>query len=81
MKMTKTEKIWLIAVIFFYICYNLPFVPRYNSSAGALIHGAITLIPLWIAVYVGLVKVCRIYKLKDMNTQQTEHEEVDSDVK
>lgn len=65
MKITKTEKIWLTVVIVFYILYNLPFVPVYHNSLGTLIHGAITLIPLWIAVYVGLFKVCKIYKLKE----------------
>lgn len=67
MKMTKTEKIWLITVIVLYVCYNLPFVPAYNNAVGTLIHAAITLIPLWIAIYVGLVKVCRIYKIKEQN--------------
>ena len=65
MKITKTEKIWLAVVIIFYVCYNLPFVPEYNNAPAAIIHGMITLIPLWIAIYVGLFKVCRIYKLKD----------------
>lgn len=65
MKITKTEKIWLAAVLIFYIAYNLPFVPAYGDAKGAIIHGVLTLIPLWVAIYVGLVKVCRIYKLKD----------------
>lgn len=65
MKLTKAEKIWLAAVIIFYACYNLPFVPAYGHAKATLIHGLITLIPLWIAVYIGLVKVCRIYRLRD----------------
>ena len=72
MKMTKTEKIWLILVIVFYAAYNLPFVPPYHSAAGAIIHGLVTLIPLWICVYVGLTKVCRIYKLKENTDLQSE---------
>lgn len=65
MKLTKTEKIWLLAVIIFYICYNLPFVPAYHHPRATLIHGVITLIPLWISIYIGLIKICRIYKLRD----------------
>lgn len=68
MKITKTEKIWLGAVLFFYICYNLPFVPAYGQPKAALIHAVITLIPLWISIYVGLFKVCRIYRLKDIDS-------------
>jgi hypothetical protein len=69
MKITKVEKIWLSVVIFFYIAYNLPFIPAYKDAQGTLIHALITLIPLWISIYVGLWKVCRIYRLKD--TKQT----------
>ena len=65
MKITKTEKIWLVAVIAFYICYNLPFVPPYGHAKGAIIHGLVTLIPLWISIYLGLYKVCKIYKLRN----------------
>ena len=75
MKITKTEKIWLTVVILLYAAYNLPYVPAYNSSLGAIIHGAITLIPLWIAVYVGLVKVCKIYKLKDQKEDKDHAQE------
>lgn len=57
MKFTKAEKVWLITVILFYVLYNLPFVPAYDSAIGTLIHGLLTLIPLWISVYVGLFKV------------------------
>lgn len=73
MKITKTEKIWLAAVLIFYIAYNLPFVPAYGDAKGAIIHGVLTLIPLWVAIYVGLVKVCRIYKLKDTENIDTEN--------
>ena len=33
MKITKTEKIWLVAVIIFYVCYNLPFVPAFPKRS------------------------------------------------
>jgi len=65
MKITKTEKIWLAAVIIFYVSYNLPFVPPYGLARATLVHALITLVPLWIAIYVGLVKVCRIYRIRD----------------
>ena len=71
MKLTKTEKIWLITVLVFYVLYNLPFVPAYHDAAGAIIHGIFTLIPLWAAIYIGLVKVCRIYKIKDHSKEDT----------
>lgn len=64
MKITKTEKIWLLAVTVFYLLYNLPYVPAYGDPKAMFIHAGLTIVPLWIAVYVGLVKVYKIYKLK-----------------
>lgn len=66
MKLSKTEKIWLGVVIAFYVCYNLPFVPAYHHAKATLIHALITLVPLWISIYVGLVAVCRQKKLRDV---------------
>ena len=70
MKITKTEKIWLGAVILFYVCYNLPFVPAYGHAKATIIHAIITLIPLWISIYVGLVKVCKIYRIRDKKKKE-----------
>ncbi len=67
MKITKTEKIWLLVVTVFYLLYNLPYVPAYNDPNGMLIHGALTIIPIWVAVYVGMHKVYKIYKLKKIS--------------
>lgn len=78
MKITKAEKIWLAAVVIFYVCYNLPFVPAYGNAQGTIIHGLITLIPLWIAIYVGLFKVCKIYKIKDVDATETAKEDEES---
>ncbi len=75
MKLTKTEKIWLAVVIIFYTCYNLPFVPAYYHPKATLIHAAMTLVPLWIAIYVGLIKVCRIYKLREPKEEQKQEDE------
>ena len=75
MKITKTEKIWLGAVILFYILYNLPFVPAYGHAKATILHAIITLIPLWVAIYVGLVKVCRIYRLRDDDAKKEKEED------
>ena len=64
MKITKAEKIWLFLTVLFYGLYNSPGIPAYLDAKGLLIHGALTVIPLWICVYVGLVKVLRKYRLK-----------------
>ena len=65
MKLTKTEKIWMIVTLIFYVLYNLPGVPPYGESVPTLVHAALTVIPLWIVVYVGLSRVYKIYKLRD----------------
>lgn len=64
MKLTKAEKIWLIVVVVLFALYNLPFVPAYGSAMGLLVHGALTVIPLWIAVYIGMRVVFRQYPIK-----------------
>lgn len=65
MKVTRTEKIWLAAVIVLYAVFNIPGLPPYGQAVPTIIYALATIIPLWTAVYIGLVKVCRIYKLKD----------------
>lgn len=64
MKITKTEKIWLVLTVLFFVLYNLPGVPGYHDAKGLIIHGLLTVVPLWICVYVGLFKVLRKYRLK-----------------
>ena len=64
MKITKAEKIWLFLTVLFYVLYNIPGIPAYLDAKGLLIHGALTVIPLWICVYVSLFKVLRKYRLK-----------------
>lgn len=63
----KTEKIWLGLVILFYVLYNLPGVPAYGDSKGAIIHGLLTIVPLWIVVYWGLFKLNNQRKLRDVH--------------
>ncbi len=57
MKISKMEKIWLFTVVLFFVLYNLPGVPAYGDSKGMLIHGVVTIIPLWIAVYIGMIVI------------------------
>ena len=65
MKLTKAEKIWLAVVVIFYILYNLPFFPKYYMPKATIIHMLITIIPLWIAIYIGFFKICRGKKNKN----------------
>lgn len=65
MKITRAEKIWLGLIILFYALYNIPFFPAYGDAAGLIIHGALTIIPLWIVVFVGYPYINRIYKPKE----------------
>ena len=75
MKFSKAEKIWLAAVVIFYVLYNLPFFPAYLDPEGTLIHAALTLIPLWIAVYIGLFKVSKSYGSHPADTDHQLKEE------
>ncbi len=60
----KTEKWWLALVVLFYLLYNLPGVPPFGDAIGALWHGALTIIPLWIIIYVGLYRLNSQRKLR-----------------
>lgn len=72
----KTEKWWLGLVVLFYALYNLPGFPKYGESVTALWHGALTIIPLWVVIYVGMFKLNRQVKLKDVtNNSSMEKEE------
>ena len=62
MNLKKAEKIWLLAVAIFFFLYNLPFFPAYHHPRATILHAIFTLIPLWITIYWGLFKICRIYK-------------------
>lgn len=72
MKVTKTEKIWLLIVTVLYLLYNLPGVPAYNEAVPTLVHGALTVIPIWVVIYVGMAKVYKIYKLRDEDEEESE---------
>lgn len=64
MKITRAEKIWLAAVLFFFVLYNLPGIPGYHDARGLVIHALLTVLPLWVSVYAGLFKIFRQYRLK-----------------
>ncbi len=72
MKISKAEKIWLIAVIVFYALYNFPFYPAYGNSEGLISHGLLTLIPLWICVFAGVYFVNKSQPLRDEKDIQKE---------
>jgi len=74
MKMTKVEKVWFILVVLFYVLYNLPGVPPYYEAVPTMIHALLTVVPLWIIVYVGLARVYKTYKLKDDEENKEEQE-------
>ncbi|MEL7568578.1 MAG: hypothetical protein AAGU27_27425 [Dehalobacterium sp.] len=65
----KTEKWWLILVVLFYVLYNFPGVPGYGNANTAIWHGILTLIPLWICIYVGLFKVTKQRRLADVDRE------------
>jgi hypothetical protein len=50
-------------VILFFVLYNLPGVPHLGDPHATIIHGALTILPLWIVVYVGMIKLNRQRKL------------------
>ncbi|MCR6547036.1 hypothetical protein [Dehalobacterium formicoaceticum] len=66
----KTEKWWLISVVLFYVLYNFPGIPAYGDANGAFLHGALTLIPLWICIYAGLHLTTKQRKLVDADQIQ-----------
>lgn len=64
MKVTRTEKWWLLAVCLFFLLYNLPGLPGYQDAHGLIVHALLTVVPLWVCIYVGLFRVLRKYRLK-----------------
>ncbi len=72
MKLTKAEKIWIAAAVIFYFLYNLPFFPKYYMPKVAILHMIITVIPLWIAIYIGFFKICRNAKKNDSKKEDKE---------
>jgi hypothetical protein len=64
----KTEKWWLGLTVLFYVLYNFPGIPAYGNAQAALWHGALTLIPLWVIIYVGYFKIMKQRKFRDITT-------------
>jgi len=59
-----TEKWWLGLTIVFYLLYNLPGIPEYGDAPSALIHGVLTILPLWVISYAGLIILNRQRSLR-----------------
>ncbi len=74
MKISKIEKIWLTAVLIFFTLYNLPGIPGFGDAKGLIIHGVLTVPPLWIIAYLGMYFVNRKYKLQDSKKEDEEEE-------
>ena len=51
MKIGRTEKWWLAAVLFFWIFYNFPGLPAYGDIRGCIIHGIISFIGTFLHEY------------------------------
>ncbi len=64
----KTEKWWLILTVLFYVLYNFPGFPKYGDAKTAIWHAVFTIIPLWIVIYWGLIKVHKQRPLRDLST-------------
>ncbi|MCM0757616.1 MULTISPECIES: hypothetical protein [Sporomusa] len=63
-KYKTTEKWWLGLIVLFYALYNIPGVPAYGDSNGALWHGVLTILPLWITSYGGMILLTKQRRLK-----------------
>ena len=65
MKISKNEKVWLIVVVILYLLYNLHGFPKYGEPVATVIHGAITVIAIWIAVAAAALVPLRSSRLDD----------------
>ena len=65
MKIGRTEKWWLAAVLFFWVFYNFPGFPAYGDIKGCIIHGIISFAGTFLSVFVGCKLTEREYPLKE----------------
>ena len=65
MKIGRTEKCWLAAVLLFWVFYNFPGFPAYGDIKGCIIHGIISFVGTFLSVFVGCKLVEREYHLKE----------------
>lgn len=70
MKVTRTEKIWLVLGVLFYLLYNFPGFPKYNDPVMTIVHGALTVIPIWVVCYAGLYIINKKYKIRNKTDQR-----------
>ena len=73
MKITKRELIWLILVVALFVAYNLPGVPEYLNPEGTILHGCLTLIPLWAVALIGKKMVYDIYEVNEEAENEDNH--------
>jgi amino acid permease len=65
----KTEKWWLGLIVLFYVLYNLPGVPKYGDPHAAILHGVLTVLPIWIVCYAGLIILNKQRRLKEVDAE------------
>lgn len=70
----KTEKWWLILIVLFYLLYNLPGLPQYGNATGAIWHGLLTLVPLWLIIYFGLFRLLKQKQLREYKNDEVNKE-------
>ena len=63
MKIGRTEKLWLAAVLFFWVFYNFPGFPAYGDETGCIGHGITSFVGPFLSVSVGCKLTEREYPL------------------
>lgn len=75
MKITRRELIWLLLVTVLFVAYNLPGVPEYLNPNGTILHGCLTLIPMWAVALIGKKLVYDIYEVNEDGEDEPRNEE------
>ena len=75
MKIGRTEKIWIVSVLFFWVFYNFPGFPAYGNVKGCIIHGLISFVGTFLTVFVGCKLTEREYPLKEEDEDEEGGEE------
>lgn len=75
MKITRRELIWLLLVTVLFVAYNLHGVPEYLNPNGTILHGCLTLIPMWAVALIGKKLVYDIYEVNEDGEDEPRNEE------
>ena len=75
MKIGRTEKIWLASVLFFWVFYNFPGFPPYDSETACIVHGLISFVGTVLSVYIG----CKLTEKAEDNTPAASETQKESD--